>query len=104
MNDNMRDYIVTLGITTGRDAEGRPVTAQCAPIMLRAYSTEHVREKILSAIPASAGFSYSVEPRRDKRKTLSGKPVSQRSHMLKPVNTTTAPTLRVANMEDLAGV
>lgn len=102
MNDNMRDYVVTLGVATGVDAEGRKVTGACAaPILLRAYSTSHVYEKIQMCMPGAV--ILRCEERRENRKRVLGLP--RKRQRSKPNTMPTAvPVLRVANMEDVAGV
>ena len=92
---DMRDYIITVA------------AAGCAPIMLRAYSTEHAHSKIQKSMPGV--MVLKCEPRMDKRKTLLGVPSSLRPNTnAKPIvidnEPAASPVLRVNNMEDIAGV
>lgn len=88
-----RDYIITVS------------AAGCAPIMLRAYSTAHALDKIQACMPGVTVLK--CELRRDKRKILTGTSHATRYKGSKrPIvnQSVSVPVLRIANMEDVAGV
>ena len=92
---DMRDYIITVS------------AAGCAPIMLRAYSTEHAHDKIQACMPGVTVLK--CELRRDKRKPLLGVPSRLRPNMnAKPIvidnQPAASPVLRITSVEDIAGV
>ena len=65
----LRDYIITVS------------AAGCAPIMLQAYNTEHVMEKIQACMPGVTVLNCKLRKSKHHGKVLLGVPHSQRSYV-----------------------